>query len=212
MIIGSQRKTRANSLGPPVARRHRKLAGLRDRAGRCCCSGRKACSAIVIIERHDLIFYPRGGQYKKQLRRRHGSVSRCARTGLVSASSWPSPFSGFPLLGNAVFPRCGDDPACWFRACRDPPGLNLLVGTPGLLVAGTGGVHGVGAFACYKLTTWFPRPSACDLAAAVRACRRPALAPCSACRRCASRVSTWWWRPLRRSSFCSGAFFPRAWL
>jgi branched-chain amino acid transport system permease protein len=35
-------------------------------------------------------------------------------------------------------------------------GLNLLVGYTGLLSLGTGGFMGVGAFACYKLTTWFP--------------------------------------------------------
>ena len=36
-------------------------------------------------------------------------------------------------------------------------GLNLLTGYTGLLSLGTGGFMGVGAFACYKLTTYFPR-------------------------------------------------------
>src|ERR1700694_2749112 len=35
-------------------------------------------------------------------------------------------------------------------------GLNLLTGYTGLLSLGTGGFMGVGAFACYKLTTYFP--------------------------------------------------------
>src|SRR6195952_4817704 len=35
-------------------------------------------------------------------------------------------------------------------------GLNILTGYTGLLSLGTGGFMGVGAFACYKLTTWFP--------------------------------------------------------
>src|ERR1700742_1652587 len=35
-------------------------------------------------------------------------------------------------------------------------GLNILTGYTGLLSLGTGGFMGVGAFACYKLTTTFP--------------------------------------------------------
>ncbi len=35
-------------------------------------------------------------------------------------------------------------------------GLNLLTGYTGLLSLGTGGFMGVGAYACYKLTTYFP--------------------------------------------------------
>ena len=35
-------------------------------------------------------------------------------------------------------------------------GLNLLTGYTGLLSLGTGAFMGVGAFACYKLTTLFP--------------------------------------------------------
>jgi branched-chain amino acid transport system permease protein len=35
-------------------------------------------------------------------------------------------------------------------------GLNLLTGYTGLLSLGTGGFMGLGAFACYKLTTYFP--------------------------------------------------------
>jgi len=36
-------------------------------------------------------------------------------------------------------------------------GLNLLTGYTGLLSLGTGGFMGVGAYACYKLTTYFPQ-------------------------------------------------------
>jgi branched-chain amino acid transport system permease protein len=35
-------------------------------------------------------------------------------------------------------------------------GLNLLTGYTGLLSLGTGAFMGVGAYACYKLTSWFP--------------------------------------------------------
>ena len=35
-------------------------------------------------------------------------------------------------------------------------GLNLLTGYAGQLSLGTGGFMGVGAYACYKLTTFFP--------------------------------------------------------
>ena len=35
-------------------------------------------------------------------------------------------------------------------------GLNLLTGYTGLLSLGSAGFMGVGAYACYKLTTWFP--------------------------------------------------------
>src|SRR6202040_1008306 len=35
-------------------------------------------------------------------------------------------------------------------------GLNLLTGYAGLLSLGTGAFMGVGAYACYKLTTFFP--------------------------------------------------------
>src|SRR3954469_6786122 len=35
-------------------------------------------------------------------------------------------------------------------------GLNILTGYAGLLSLGTGGFMGVGAYACYKLTTVFP--------------------------------------------------------
>ena len=36
-------------------------------------------------------------------------------------------------------------------------GLNLLTGYTGLLSLGTGGFMGVGAYACLKLTTYFPQ-------------------------------------------------------
>ena len=35
-------------------------------------------------------------------------------------------------------------------------GLNLLTGYTGLLSLGTGAFMGVGAYACYKLTSYFP--------------------------------------------------------
>jgi branched-chain amino acid transport system permease protein len=65
--------------------------------------------------------------------------------------------------------RLRGDPALWRRfpaASGDDSvpdlslaaiGLNLLTGYTGLLSLGTGAFMGVGAYACYKLTTVFPR-------------------------------------------------------
>ena len=36
-------------------------------------------------------------------------------------------------------------------------GLNILTGYTGLISLGTGGFMGVGAYACYKLTTYLSR-------------------------------------------------------
>ena len=62
-------------------------------------------------------------------------------------------------------------------------GLNLLTGYAGLLSLGTGGFMGVGAYACYKLTTAFPGREHHRLDPRRRACSRPRSACCSACRR-----------------------------
>ena len=64
---------------------------------------------------------------------------------------------------------------------------------------------GVGAFACYKLATYFPSINIVVLvvcsgffSAAVGNCVRPAVA-------CASKASIWRWRRSLRNSFCRGA-------
>jgi branched-chain amino acid transport system permease protein len=63
-------------------------------------------------------------------------------------------FAGIPLLGTRFFLDVVMIPLLVYALAAI--GLNLLVGYTGLLSLGTGGFMGVGAFACYKLTTWFP--------------------------------------------------------
>ena len=62
-------------------------------------------------------------------------------------------------------------------------GLNLLTGYTGLLSLGTGAFMGVGAFACYKLTTYFPGVNIIVLDRCAPAFSRRRSASCSACRR-----------------------------
>ncbi|GGG35602.1 branched-chain amino acid ABC transporter permease [Chelatococcus composti] len=59
-----------------------------------------------------------------------------------------------PLVGNAFFLSVVMIPFLVFALASI--GLNLLTGYTGLLSLGTAGFMGVGAFACYKLTTIFP--------------------------------------------------------
>jgi branched-chain amino acid transport system permease protein len=63
-------------------------------------------------------------------------------------------FIGIPALGTRFFLDVVMIPLLIYALAAI--GLNLLVGYTGLLSLGTGGFMGVGAFACYKLTTWFP--------------------------------------------------------
>ena len=66
------------------------------------------------------------------------------------------------LVAFVVFPLAGNDftlnavliPFLIFSLAAI--GLNLLTGYTGLLSLGTGGFMGVGAYACLKLTTFFP--------------------------------------------------------
>ena len=85
-------------------------------------------------------------------------------------------------------------------------GLNLLTGYTGLLSLGTGAFMGVGAYACYKLTTIFPNINIiiCILASGFSP---PLSACCSGYRRSASRVSISPSRRLLPSSFCNGVLF-----
>src|SRR6202521_482606 len=59
-----------------------------------------------------------------------------------------------PLAGNAFLVNAVMIPFLIFALAAI--GLNLLTGYTGLLSLGTGGFMGVGAYACYKLTTYFP--------------------------------------------------------
>jgi branched-chain amino acid transport system permease protein len=63
-------------------------------------------------------------------------------------------FLAIPLLGTGFFLDVVMIPLLVYALAAI--GLNLLVGYTGLLSLGTGGFMGVGAYACYKLTTWFP--------------------------------------------------------
>src|SRR6516165_7539633 len=66
------------------------------------------------------------------------------------------------LIGFVVIPLLGDD--YWLRTLLTPwlifalaaIGLNLLTGYAGQVSLGTGSFMGVGAYACYKLTTFLP--------------------------------------------------------
>jgi branched-chain amino acid transport system permease protein len=59
-----------------------------------------------------------------------------------------------PLTGNDFIINAVMTPFLIFALAAI--GLNLLTGYTGLLSLGTGGFMGVGAYACYKLTTIFP--------------------------------------------------------
>ena len=63
-------------------------------------------------------------------------------------------FVGIPLAGNDFIINAVMTPFLIFSLAAI--GLNLLTGYTGLLSLGTGAFMGVGAYACYKLTTVFP--------------------------------------------------------
>jgi branched-chain amino acid transport system permease protein len=63
-------------------------------------------------------------------------------------------FVGVPLLGSDFFISTVMIPFLVFALAAI--GLNILVGYTGLISLGTGAFMGVGAYACYKLTTLFP--------------------------------------------------------
>jgi branched-chain amino acid transport system permease protein len=63
-------------------------------------------------------------------------------------------FVVIPLTGNAFLLNAVMIPFLVFALAAI--GLNILIGYTGLISLGTGGFMGVGAYACYKLTTLFP--------------------------------------------------------
>ena len=63
-------------------------------------------------------------------------------------------FLGVPLIGGSFFLDVVATPFLIYALAAI--GLNLLTGYTGLLSLGTGGFMGIGAYTCYKLTTWFP--------------------------------------------------------
>jgi branched-chain amino acid transport system permease protein len=64
-------------------------------------------------------------------------------------------FVVFPFVGNDFLLNTILIPFLIFALAAI--GLNLLTGYTGLLSLGTGGFMGVGAYACLKLTTYFPQ-------------------------------------------------------
>lgn len=63
-------------------------------------------------------------------------------------------FIGVPLIGNDFFTTSVMIPFLVFSLAAI--GLNILTGYTGLISLGTAGFMGVGAYACYKMTTLFP--------------------------------------------------------
>src|SRR5882757_626551 len=63
-------------------------------------------------------------------------------------------FVGIPLTGNSFLIQALLIPFLVFSLAA--MGLNILTGYTGLVSLGTGAFMGVGAYACYKLTTLFP--------------------------------------------------------
>ena len=63
-------------------------------------------------------------------------------------------FVGIPLIGNDFFITTVMIPFLVFSLAAI--GLNILTGYTGLISLGTAAFMGVGAYACYKLTTFFP--------------------------------------------------------
>ncbi len=63
-------------------------------------------------------------------------------------------FVGIPLFGNQFFLSSVMIPFLVFSLAAI--GLNILTGYTGLISLGTAAFMGVGAYACYKLTTFFP--------------------------------------------------------
>jgi branched-chain amino acid transport system permease protein len=63
-------------------------------------------------------------------------------------------FVAVPIVGGSFFLDVVATPFLIYALAAI--GLNLLTGYTGLLSLGTGGFMGIGAYTCYKLTTWFP--------------------------------------------------------
>jgi branched-chain amino acid transport system permease protein len=99
------------------------------------------------------MFYREAGQYKTSYAADMAVFPlRQDRIGLAVIMAVA--FLAIPLLGSDFFLDVVMIPLLVYALAAI--GLNLLVGYTGLLSLGTGGFMGAGAFACYKLTTWFP--------------------------------------------------------
>lgn len=102
------------------------------------------------------MYYRDGGQYKTTYKDdlmvfplREDRIGICA---IIFISIFVIPIFGSDFLLNAVM-----TPILVYALATI--GLNLLVGYAGQLSLGTGAFMGVGAYACYKMTTLFPNVS-----------------------------------------------------
>src|SRR5690606_16325051 len=120
------------------------------------CSGRRACSARRSSsgsEEAASVFYREAGQFKTNYAA-DMAVFPILQDKIGIALILTHALVVIPLGGNACFLSGVMIPFLVFALASI--GLNLLTGYTGLLSLGTAGFMGVGAFACYKLTTVFP--------------------------------------------------------
>jgi branched-chain amino acid transport system permease protein len=99
------------------------------------------------------MFYREAGQYKTTYQA-DMAIFPLRQDRIGMAVILAVAFVGIPLFGTRFFLDVVMIPLLVYALAAI--GLNLLVGYTGLISLGTGGFMGVGAFACYKLTTWFP--------------------------------------------------------
>ena len=148
-----RRETGRILLGAAPWRRHRDLVRLRD------CTRLPGVPAAGPVRRKDhradlSDALSRGRPIQDQLRRRHGGVPDPAGPGSASRVILLVAFVVIPLTGNDFLLHAVLIPFLIFSLAAI--GLNLLTGYTGLLSLGTGAFMGVGAYACLKLTTFFP--------------------------------------------------------
>src|SRR6478735_1301733 len=99
------------------------------------------------------MFYRETGQFRTSYATDHSLFPiRLDRRGM--AAILIAAFALIPLLGSDSFITTVMIPFLVFALATI--GLNLLTGYAGQLSLGTGAFMGVGAYACYKLTTYFP--------------------------------------------------------
>ena len=142
-------------LGPADRRRHRCLVRLCDRAGVPAVPP-QGLFGEQIIERvcDETMFYREAGQFKTNY------ASDQAVFPILQDRIGIWRHSGHRIRGHSA----GSATISFINAVMIPflifslaaIGLNLLTGYTGLLSLGTGAFMGVGAYACYKLTTYFP--------------------------------------------------------
>ena len=99
------------------------------------------------------MFYREAGQYKTNYASDHAIfpiLQDRIGIGVIMAIA----FIVIPLTGNDFLINAVMIPFLIFSLAAI--GLNLVTGYTGLLSLGTGAFMGVGAYACYKLTTYFP--------------------------------------------------------